>query len=85
MVMPCTLERRILRVVAQRPGCPLDQLMRACPDLQWNQLFGAVDRMSRSGELRLFLEAPGDYRLRLPDASPVASPWAPSHDAVLTP
>jgi len=82
MVTPCTVESRIISFVSRWPGCHLEELLLACPDLQWNELFGTVDRMSRKGELRLHLEGPGNYTLRLPDADLSTTPHEPDRDAV---
>ncbi|TAJ27545.1 MAG: hypothetical protein EPO64_05510 [Nitrospirae bacterium] len=73
MPMPQTVERRIFDFVSRTPGCHLEQLVFSCPDLPWNQLFLAIDRMSRSGALRLYQAAPGEYMLSLPNAGLAAS------------
>ncbi len=49
----------------QTPGCSLDDLIRACPTLGWNEIFFELDRMSRSGELLLTDHGHGRYSLRL--------------------
>jgi len=70
MARPPTVEDRILAFVSSSPGCLLEQVVCSCADLQWHQVFLAIDRMSRSGELRLHLDAPGKYALRLPERGP---------------
>jgi hypothetical protein len=56
---------QILEIVSHSPGCRLDEVVRACPDFTWNQIFLEVDRLSRRGELLLNLEAPGIYTVRV--------------------
>jgi hypothetical protein len=42
-------------------GCLLEDLLRECPDLTWNQIFLELDRLSRTGEVRLRLRGAGQY------------------------
>jgi hypothetical protein len=60
----------ILETVSHSPGCHLDEVIHACPEFSWNQVFLEIDRLSRRGELLLKLERPGVYSLRLPDLFP---------------
>lgn len=34
-------------------GCTVETLVSLCPDLTWNQIFLAIDELSRSGQIRL--------------------------------
>ena len=34
-------------------GCTVETLVSLCPDLTWNQIFLAIDQLSRSGQIRL--------------------------------
>jgi len=45
--------KQILEVVKAHPGCGLDELASLLPDFSWSEIFVEVDRMSRSGQLRL--------------------------------
>lgn len=51
--------------------CPLEEMMDLCPDLTWNQMFLAIDDLSRRGEVRVTMEADRTYRVqvRRPEAS----------------
>lgn len=51
----------IIEAIAHHPGCCLDDLVRACPELTWNQIFLEVDQLSQAGRLRLVLIGPGRY------------------------
>ncbi len=41
--------------------CLLEDLIRQCPDLTWNQIFLELDRLSRTGAVRLRLRGAGQY------------------------
>ena len=56
---------RIIHAVAESPGCLLDDLVSACPGLTWNQVFFAVDRLSRIGQVQLVRAGVGQYAVRL--------------------
>jgi hypothetical protein len=45
--------KQILEIVRAHPGCGLDELTSLLPDFSWSEIFVEVDRMSRSGQLRL--------------------------------
>jgi len=36
-------------VVIHHPGCDLEDVLKKCPDLTWNQVFITVDQLSRQG------------------------------------
>jgi hypothetical protein len=44
---------QILDIVKTHPGCGLDELISFLPELSWSEVFVEVDRLSRSGQLRL--------------------------------
>lgn len=52
---------KIMQVVSRSPGCLLEEVMLECPGLTWNQVFCEIDRMSRSGQVRLTAKGPGLY------------------------
>ena len=60
------IDARILDTVSRQSGCYFDDLCRACPDLTWNQIFLALDRVSRRNQVQLTLNEKGRYRLALP-------------------
>ena len=66
-LVPMTdIRHQILGAVGPNHDCDLDELVQACPRFTWNQLFLEVDRLSRTGELRLFRKESGVYRVSLP-------------------
>lgn len=48
-----TVGDRILDAVYCAPGCQLDDLVLRLPELTWNQVFLEVDRLSRTGQVRV--------------------------------
>jgi hypothetical protein len=63
------LGRLLLRIVRKKKTCDLDELLGECPSHSWTQVFLEVDRLSRSGELCLFCNKPGEYTVTLPQAA----------------
>lgn len=66
MAQDPTITDRIVAAVSQAPGCLLEELVRACPDFTWNQIFLEVDRLSRRGQVRLTSKGAGLYSVTLP-------------------
>ena len=65
MVDEQTIEDRIIETVSRSPGCLIEELALECPGLTWNQVFLAVDRLSRTGQLLLSRKGPGVYAIRV--------------------
>ncbi len=53
--------------------CPLEDTVGLCPDLTWNQVFLAIDDMSRSGHVIVTRNSAGAYCIRLSDPTAVAA------------
>ena len=45
--------------------CPLEEMMDLCPDLTWNQMFLAIDDLSRRGEVPVTMEADRTNRVQV--------------------
>ena len=60
------IHTHIFAAVKARQECDLEELVRLCSSYTWNQIFSEVDRMSRSGELRLMPIGFGRYIVTLP-------------------
>ena len=57
-----TLNDRIHTILKQLDTeCPLDEVMDLCPDITWNQIFSAIDILSRTGQVRVRIDAEGIY------------------------
>jgi len=52
-MQPSTIGDQILEAVRGNPDCTLDQLIFKVSGASWSEVFLEVDRMSRSGQLRL--------------------------------
>jgi hypothetical protein len=61
-----SVTERVMEIITHNPGCQLDELVLACPDLTWNQVFSEVDRLSRNGQVRLMQHGMGAYTLSVP-------------------
>ena len=59
---------KIFQMVKHRQACDMEDLLEACSSYTWNQVFLEVDRLSRTGELRLFSKRAGKYTVTLPAA-----------------
>ena len=60
-----TVEDQVIDIVRRTHGCELEDLARRCPNLTWNQVFLAVDHLSRTGKVRLVHAREGGYIVSL--------------------
>lgn len=61
MTLSPTTTNHILAITACSSGCSLEDIVSACPELTWNQVFLAIDQLSRKGLVCLTLKQPGRY------------------------
>jgi hypothetical protein len=66
MTQQLTVEDQIIDIVRRTHICDLEEIARQCDDLTWNQVFLAVDRLSRSGKVMLVPRGRGLYTVTLP-------------------
>ena len=59
----------ILGLLQTRRPYTLDDLADSLPEVNWAQLFLAVDRLSRSGSIILWKQQGGDYLVSLKEAA----------------
>lgn len=59
--------QQVLEVVIRSPGAMIDDVVFQCPDLTWNQIFLAIDRLSREGALTLTPKGGGLYAVQVSD------------------
>ncbi len=52
---------QIMEVIVRSPGSSLEEIVQQCPNLTWNQVFLALDHLSRCGRIRLCRRARGGY------------------------
>jgi hypothetical protein len=66
MALHTTVEDQVIDVLHKTHTCDLEEVTRQCANLTWNQVFLAVDRLSRSGEIVLMPRERGLYTLTFP-------------------
>ena len=66
MALQTTVEDQVIGVLHRTQTCDLEEVTRQCTNLTWNQVFLAVDRLSRSGEIMLVPMGRGMYALTFP-------------------
>ena len=59
MAQQTTAEDQVIDIVHRADACDLEEVTRQCTNLTWNQVFLAVDRLSRSGEDHARAQGPG--------------------------
>lgn len=52
------------RLEQRDTACPLDEVMGLCPELTWNQVFLAIDHLSRTGQVRMARGAGKTYTVQ---------------------
>lgn len=67
-----SVEQRILAILESGKGQMLEQLATFLPDVIWSQVFLAVDRLSRSGQVVLRKVSGQGYRVSIKQARPDA-------------
>ncbi len=65
------IDRRLFDFIGRSPGCTIDDILLECRDLSWNQVFFALDRLTREGRVRLFPVGRGLYQVHLSHDAPV--------------
>ncbi|MBM4124241.1 MAG: hypothetical protein FJ246_04710 [Nitrospira sp.] len=55
------IDSAIMLRLERQGACNLDELIQAFPGYAWNQMFAAIDRLSRSGAVTLQPLPPRDY------------------------
>lgn len=43
--------------------CPMEEIVGLCPELTWNQVFLAIDYLSRTGQIRVTRDSGRTYRV----------------------
>lgn len=62
---PATIKVRVHRALAQLgTGCSLAEVVTLCPELTWNQVFLAIDDLSRAGQIRVTRNGDGTDRVQ---------------------
>ncbi len=59
------------RLEQQETACSLEEVMDLCPELTWNQVFLAIDHLSRTGQVLVTMDVGKTYTVQA--MRPVAS------------
>ncbi len=57
MLQETTIGNRILELVRANPDCTLEEVSHRLPELHWSDVYIEVERLSRSGRLRMIHES----------------------------
>ena len=49
--------------------CPMEEVVTLCPELTWNQVFLAIDYLSRTGQICVTLDTGRTYRVQATHAA----------------
>jgi hypothetical protein len=66
MTLHTTVEDQVIDMLHRAHACDLEEVTCQCTNLTWNQVFLAVDRLSRTGELMLVPRGRGTYTVTFP-------------------
>lgn len=64
MTMSQTLEQIRQALEQVSTDCAMEDIVGLCPDLTWNQVFLAIDYLSRTGQVRVTLDRNKTYRVQ---------------------
>ncbi len=56
-----------LEIIIRSPGTAFGEVVLQCPNLTWNQVFPAIDRLSRNGAVTLTPQGGGLYAVQMSD------------------
>jgi hypothetical protein len=74
MAVPATISRVQSALEELGTDCPMEEIVGLCPELTWNQVFLAIDYLSRTGQIRVTLDSCRTYRVAV---SRPATPESP--------
>jgi hypothetical protein len=69
-MQPRAATEQVLEIIVRSSQCDLEEVAFACPGLTWNQVFMAIDRLSREGAVNLQFSAPGRYTVSFNTSAP---------------
>jgi hypothetical protein len=59
-----TMIQQVYQALEQRgTDCPLEEVGALCPHLTWNEVFLAIDYLSRNGQVRMTADYGRTYRV----------------------
>ncbi len=70
-----TADHQVLEIIIRSPGAAVDEVVLQCPNLGWNQVFLAIDRLSREGTVTLTPKGGGLYSVQVSDHAALNTPF----------
>lgn len=64
MAVPATISRVQEALEDLGTDCPLEEVTALCPELTWNQVFLAIDYLSRVGVVRVTMDPGRTYNVK---------------------
>ena len=64
---------QVLEVIIRSPDKELEEIVLDCPGLTWNQVFLAIDRLTREGVIQVAPKGPGIYTVHLASEAQAAA------------
>lgn len=64
MVVSAVIDRVQGALENLRADCAMEEVVGLCPELTWNQVFLAIDYLSRTGQVRVLLDPGRTYRVQ---------------------
>jgi hypothetical protein len=62
--------------------CSMEEVVGLCPDLTWNQVYLAIDYLSKTGKVSVTLDPDRTYTVRVYPPAAEASQFSPKQDHV---
>ncbi len=59
------IEKNVLQNLEQRGPCSIEEMVKRLPGYTWNQVFTAVDRLSRDARVTLQHPSPFEYQISI--------------------
>jgi hypothetical protein len=63
-------------------SCSMEEVVGLCPDLTWNQVYLAIDYLSKTGKVSVTLDPDRTYTVRVYPSVTEASQFSPNQDHV---
>jgi hypothetical protein len=63
MAVSATISRIHSALEELGTDCPMEEIVGLCPELTWNQVFLAIDYLSRTGQIRVTRDSGRTYRV----------------------
>ena len=64
VMMTALIDQVRSRLEQQETACSLEEVMDLCPELTWNQVFLAIDYLSRAGQVLVTMEMGKTYTVQ---------------------